>query len=130
VKKLLSLVAVMLAIVAIVALAGCSSSTPAATTPATPSTSSGSGSTSAPAAAASAVSISNFAFDPADVTVKVGGTVTWTNNDSVAHTVTAAGFDSGSIAPGATYSHTFDTAGSIDYHCSVHPQMTGKVTVQ
>jgi plastocyanin len=129
VKKLLSLAAVVVAVFAIVMLAGCSASTPAAT-PATAPAPSGSGSTAAPAAAGTAVGISNFTFDPVDVTIKAGDTVTWTNNDSVAHTVTGTGFDSGSIAAGATYSHKFDTAGTVDYVCSVHPQMTGKITVQ
>ena len=121
-KKSLRLLSLALLALALVALAGCSSSTPAAAP---------SSSTSAPAAGA-AVSITNFTFDPADITVKPGGAVTWTNNDSVAHTITgnAGEFDSGSVAPGATYSHTFDKAGSFSYHCTVHPSMTAKVTVQ
>jgi len=121
-KRLFSLAVVALALVALVALVGCSSSTPATT----PSTSSGSSSSSA----GTAVSIANFAFNPADVTIKVGDTMTWTNNDSVPHTVTGTGFDSGSLAQGKTYSHKFDTAGTFDYHCSVHPSMTAKITVQ
>lgn len=125
-KRLFSLAVVALALVALVALVGCSSSTPATTPATTPSTSSGSSSSSA----GTAVSIANFAFNPADVTIKVGDTVTWTNNDSVAHTVTGTGFDSGSLAQGKTYSHKFDTAGTFDYHCSVHPSMTAKITVQ
>ena len=112
---------------ALVALVGCSSSSTPAATPA--STTGGSSST-APAAGATAVSIANFAFSPADVTVKVGDTVTWTNNDSAPHTVTGADFDSSQLAQGATFSHTFTKAGSYDYKCSIHPSMTAKVTVQ
>lgn len=126
-KKALTFLTLAALAVALVALTGCGS-TPAATTP--------SSSTAAPSGGSSggapAVTISNFAFSPADLTVKVGDSVTWTNNDSVAHTVTGdkAEFDSGSIAPGATFSHKFDTAGTISYHCSVHPSMTAKITVQ
>jgi plastocyanin len=83
-------------------------------------------------AADSAVSISNFAFDPDSVTIQVGDTVTWTNNDGTAHTATAIGgsFDTGNIGPGASDSVTFDTAGTFAYVCSIHPQMTGTVVVQ
>ena len=65
--------------------------------------------------------------------------MTWTNDDSTIHTVvegSAQGgsgetpaFDSSIIANGATWEHTFDTAGEFDYYCSLHPFMTGKVTV-
>ena len=79
------------------------------------------------------VSISNFTFSPASITVKKGTKVTWTNNDSTTHTVTETdsqkGPDSGSMSRGATYSFTFDTAGTYHYHCNIHPQMTGTVTV-
>jgi len=126
-KRCISITAVALVLVALVALAGCSSSTPAATST-TPSTS---GSSSAPAAKGTAVTIANFAFSPANVTIKAGDTVTWTNNDTVAHTVTGTGFDSGPIPQGGTFQHTFDAAGSFDYKCTIHPSMPpGKVTVQ
>lgn len=78
------------------------------------------------------VSITNFSFSPASVSVKAGSTVTWTNNDSVAHTVTAdsgSGPNSGSLAPGKSYSFTYTSAGTFAYHCSVHPDMHGSVTV-
>jgi nitrite reductase (NO-forming) len=78
-------------------------------------------------------------FVPAEITVPKGSTVTWTNDDSTIHTVvqgSAQGgsgetpaFDSSIIANGATWEHTFDTAGEFDYYCSLHPFMTGKVTV-
>ena len=80
---------------------------------------------------ADAVTIKGFAFNPPAVTVKVGQTVTFTNQDSQPHTATADGgsFDAGSIAPGASASHRFDTPGQFAYHCSFHPFMTGTITV-
>jgi plastocyanin len=83
-------------------------------------------------AADSTVSIANFAFDPDTVTIQVGDTITWTNNDGTAHTATAGdgSFNTGNIGPGASDSVTFDTAGSFAYHCAIHPQMTGTVVVQ
>lgn len=68
-------------------------------------------------------------FGPRTVTVRVGGTVTWTNNDDEAHTATGDGFDSGNLNPGQTYSQTFRSAGTYDYVCSYHPDMTGAVRV-
>ena len=78
-----------------------------------------------------AVSIANFAFNPASATASVGSTVTWTNNDSTAHTVTFdAGPDCGNVAGGATKSATFTSTGSFAYHCTIHPNMKGTVVVQ
>ena len=78
------------------------------------------------------MSISNFAFDPADLTVKVGQTVTWTNNDPFAHRLVGdkGEFDSGTMAGGATFSFTFKSTGTFTYHCTIHPSMTGTVIVQ
>lgn len=79
------------------------------------------------------VTISGYAFSPANLTVKKGTTVTWTNNDAVAHTVTETdgqtGPKSGDLNQGQTYSFTFDTVGTFKYDCSIHPYMTGTVTV-
>ena len=88
----------------------------------------GSGS-NAPAAAT--VSIKNMAFSPGSLSVMTGATVTWTNSDTTIHTVTAddGSFNSGNIAIGATYTRVFSTAGIISYHCTIHPEMTGKVVV-
>ena len=124
-RNMLRGLTLVLTMVALVALVGCSSA-PTATTPTPAPATSGSGSSGG----AQAVSIANFAFAPANVTVKVGDSVTWTNNDTVPHTVTFASFASEQLAPGATYTHKFDTAGSFDYKCSIHPNMTAKVTVQ
>jgi len=91
----------------------------------------GTGSGVARAQGGAAVSIVDFAFQPGSVEVPVGGSVTWTNNGSATHTVTSdsGAFDSGQLAPGASFSQTFDTAGTFTYHCSIHPQMTGTVIV-
>lgn len=83
-----------------------------------------------PPAGPTAVSITGFAFSPAQVVVPRGTTVTWTNNDSPAHTVSFADGDSGTLRKGANYSRTFGKPGEYDYHCSIHPGMTGKVIVQ
>ncbi len=85
-----------------------------------------------PAAAdTAAVSINNFAFMPASVTVTAGSTVTWTNNQSVTHTVTAddGSFDAGRLSPGQMFSMTFSAAGTIAYHCNIHPFMHGMIVV-
>lgn len=78
------------------------------------------------------LSISAFAYHTPSVTVNVGDSVTWTNQDSMAHTVTAddGAFGSGSIAAGGTFSHTFTKAGTYSYHCTLHPQMKGVVIVR
>jgi plastocyanin len=79
------------------------------------------------------VSLEGIAFEPAEVTVAAGDTVTWTNNDSVSHDVTADSFssgDPGGMAGGDTFEHTFEEAGSFDYVCTVHPGMEGAVVVE
>ena len=83
-------------------------------------------------AADSGVAIAGFAFDPATVTIQVGDVVTWTNQDSVAHTATAddGSFDTGQLANGAFETVTFDTAGTFAYVCSIHAQMTGTIVVE
>jgi plastocyanin len=133
-KKALPILVLATLLIALVALVGCSGTTPAAAPSATPPAATTGGSTSAPAAGGGTteVSIAGFAFAPADLTVKAGDTVKWTNNDSVAHTVTSdtGAFESGSLAPGASYSFTFKNAGAFPYHCAVHPSMTAKITVQ
>lgn len=79
------------------------------------------------------VSIKNFVFSPVNVSVKAGTKVTWTNNDSAAHTVTETdgktGPSSGNLANGDSYSFTFTKPGIYHYDCSIHPNMTGTVTV-
>jgi YVTN family beta-propeller protein len=79
----------------------------------------------------SVVAIASFAFGPKALTIKAGQAVTWTNNDTVTHSATAddKSWDSGDIAPGQSFSRTFQTAGTYTYHCSHHPYMTGTITV-
>jgi amicyanin len=83
-------------------------------------------------AATQTVSIADFAFHPATVTVTAGDTITWTNDDAIVHTATSTtgAFDSGDLAPGDSYSVTFTTAGTYDYFCTPHPTMTGRIVVQ
>jgi plastocyanin len=90
-------------------------------------------------AATSHVSIVDFGFSPATITVTAGSTVTWTNTGTVIHSVTAdgGGFDSSPtcptgpcIDPGSSYSHVFTTAGTFTYHCRVHSNMHGTVIVK
>jgi len=77
-------------------------------------------------------------FIPSTVVITVGGTVTWENTDTMAHTSssgTPAGgpdgvFDSSLVMAGASFSHTFDSTGTFDYFCMVHPWMTGTVIVE
>jgi len=82
---------------------------------------------------ANTVTIQNFAFLPGDITIKKGTTVTWTNNDSTAHSVNETdnqkGPDSGDLNPGDKYSFTFDQTGTFKYRCNLHPEMLGTVTV-
>jgi len=77
------------------------------------------------------VSIPGLSFSPASITVPVGTTVRWTNNHSINHTSTADGglWDSGLLAPGQSFSFTFNTAGTYPYHCTVHLAMLGTVIV-
>jgi plastocyanin len=78
------------------------------------------------------VTIENFIFVSAAVTVPAGTTVVWTNADDIEHTVTASdnGFSSQPIEPDGQFSHTFNTPGTYTYFCAIHPFMTGKVVVQ
>jgi amicyanin len=78
-----------------------------------------------------AVAITDFKFNPATLTVPVGSTVTWTNQDEEPHTIAAkdGSFHSPGMDTHGTYSFTFTTPGSYDYICSIHPFMTGTVVV-
>jgi plastocyanin len=80
---------------------------------------------------ANEVWIQGMAFSPSTITVTAGATITWTNKDAIAHTVTSntSLFDSGSIASNGTFSHLFSTACTYPYHCSIHPSMTATIIV-
>ena len=78
------------------------------------------------------ITIVNMAFGPATLTVKTGTTLTWKNNDDIAHTVTSndgTTFDSGTLAAGARFSFTANTAGTYAYHCTIHSGMTATLIV-
>ena len=87
------------------------------------------------------VSIQEYSFSPNDITVKVGQLIQWTNDGTISHTVTSGSFGSGQLSPatggggyyggsaGGTYSNSFSTPGTYNYHCANHPQMTGTITV-
>ncbi|MEK6251419.1 MAG: plastocyanin/azurin family copper-binding protein [Actinomycetota bacterium] len=85
----------------------------------------------ASASASKSVSIVDFAFNAGSITVDAGDTVQWTNDGQVpeGHDVTGDGLDSGVLHSGASYSHTFSSAGTFSYICSIHPSMHGTVTV-
>jgi plastocyanin len=78
-----------------------------------------------------AIHIDNFVFEPAQLTVKAGQTVTWTNRDDIPHTVVCAGkFRSKTMDTDGTFSFTFMSAGEYKYFCSLHPHMTGVIKVE
>lgn len=79
------------------------------------------------------VTMANFTFSPSSMTVAVGDTVTWRNDDNVGHTVTSdtgTELNSPLLGNGQSYQHVFGTAGTFPYHCSVHTTMTGTIIVQ
>ena len=77
-------------------------------------------------------SLTTTAYTPNPLTVPVGSTVTWTNNDVTAHDATAdnRSFATGLVAPGASASVTLQTRGRVTYYCTVHPGMSGAIDVQ
>ena len=107
---------------------GCGSTS---SSPSTPPPSSGGTGTPVSIVSGSSV-LTTTAYAPNPLSVAVGGSVTWTNNDNVTHTSTAnnGAWNSGSIAPGAQFTTTFASAGSFTYHCAIHPGMVGTITVQ
>jgi len=126
---------VLFAAISIIAVAaGCAST----------ATSTGTGSTTGTVAATAAVTVSadttavsgnvvlieNFAFNPEVLTIKVGDTVEWKNNDSVAHNIVFDAFKSDTIKNGESYKHQFDTAGTYAYACGIHPSMKGTIEVK
>lgn len=121
-----------LALVAATAMFGCGGSS-MATTPTSPSgTPAGTTVTADVTITINGMNGSN-SFSPNPGTLKAGQTVAWRNADSTSHTATAdnGGFNTGTIAPGATSSPiTMSAAGTISYHCSIHPSMVGSLSVQ
>ncbi len=110
----IALSAVFASVLALAACGGGSGGSPYYTGPGTPPT---------PGGNSNSIAEQNLSFSPKIDTVAVGSTVTWTNKDAVTHTATAdasGGFDSGDMADGATFAHTFSQAGTYAYHCKYH----------
>ncbi len=78
------------------------------------------------------VRIENFQFNPTTVTVPVGTTVTWKNDDGTLHTVTSTTkvFSSAGLDDGGVFSYTFTNPGTYTYFCKLHPHMTGTIVVK
>jgi plastocyanin len=113
-------------------LAACSSSSTATPSSTSTTAAAAAGSSSSTPAKAGAITNKNFSFSPGSITVSPGATVTVTNNDQVAHTVTSssAGFDTGDISPGQSKTFTAPMkAGKYPYICSIHQYMTGTLIV-
>jgi plastocyanin len=83
--------------------------------------------------AGAAIKIDNFSFGPATITIPVGSTVTWTNNDDVPHVVSSDDnkmFKSKALDTDDRFSFTFTNPGMYSYYCAIHPKMTAKIVVQ
>jgi plastocyanin len=116
---------VLIGAVAFAASCGSSNSTPPPTSP-TPT-----GSATAVTVPSGARTLGSNAYSPNPVTITHGGTVTWTNMDTIAHTATSdTGVFNGSLPAGGQFSFTFPNAGTFTYHCTIHPGMVGTVNVQ
>jgi plastocyanin len=105
-----------------------------ASAPAASESAAAGGAACAPSTEAGTVSatMANFAFAPAAITAGVGDVITWTNNDSAPHTATVTSdptCTTDSLASGATGSLVFNTAGSYEFMCKIHPTMTGTIEV-
>lgn len=105
-----------------------------ASAPAASESAAGGGAPCAPSTDAGTVTatMANIAFNPASITAGVGDTITWTNNDSASHTATVKSdptCTTETLANGATGSIVFNTAGSYEFFCKIHPTMTGTIEV-
>lgn len=78
------------------------------------------------------INIKNFTFSPNTISIKKGTNVVWINNDSAPHTITSdlGDFDSGTIAPGGSFNRTFNSLGTINYHCDIHKTMKGSIVIE
>ena len=113
------------------AAAGCSSSSSPSSSPSTTTTTT-STTSSTVSIPSNARSLTSTAFGTNPLVVAAGTTVTWMNNDSIAHDSVADGgqWNSGILAPGQSFQFRFATAGTFAYKCTIHPNMVGTVTVQ
>jgi plastocyanin len=129
-------------LVVVAALVGCggggddggtsATSKPPSTTTTAPSSTTASTTTRAKPVEGDAVTVKDFSFQPENLQVSVGTTVTWTNRDSATHTASADDglFDTKSMRPGTSHTFTFERAGTFTYHCNIHPTMTAEIIVR
>jgi len=117
------LIRALLVALAVVCAAACSDSTTTTTSPSGPSASA-----TIPSGAST---MTTTAFGANPLTVTSGTTIMWVNNDNVTHTsvADAGAWNSGSIAPGGSFSRTFSSTGTFTYHCTIHPNMVGTIVV-
>ena len=116
-----------------IAFAGCGGASNSTTARASSSGASSSGASSSGASSSGAISIKDFKFAPATVTVDGGTRLRVTNDDSTAHTATAdagGAFDTGTIEPSASKTFTLEKRGRYAYHCNIHPFMHGTIVVR
>jgi plastocyanin len=90
----------------------------------------GAGHDARPARDISRVKIVSFRFRPGTLTISRGDVVRWTNHADIAHTTTSSTWDSGRLEPGESFRKRFRHRGTFSYHCSIHPQMTGRIVVR
>jgi plastocyanin len=113
----------LLALVAVAALAGCGGDDSGGSA----------GSSQACASDAVVIKMQNIKFDPEKATAKVGQAICWTNEDTVDHDAVAnsgASFKSELFGKGQTFTTKVDQAGTVKYECTIHPGMTGEITVK
>lgn len=133
-KKIIIIVGALLVVIAGVAVVASRSAKPATDTSMNMPAGSNTAGANMPKDANSVV-IKGYAFNPKVLTVKVGTTVTWTNNDIAKHNIAVddgapAGGPKGPLfGQGETFKFTFNTAGTYKYHCEPHPYMHGEVDV-
>lgn len=136
IKSIPHLLVLMMVSVSLITFVGCGSDDP--TTAGPPGDNGGNNEEPMNEQGPDEVWIEGNSFNVSNLEVSAGTTVTWTNNSSVAHTVTSGNrddsdagslFNSGSIPAGGTFSHTFEDAGSFEYFCEFHPAMSAEVTV-
>lgn len=120
---------VLIAAALAAAAAACGSSS---SSPSSSSTTTTTGGTAAVSIPSNARTLNTTAFGANPLAVAVGTTVTWTNNDTIAHDSVADGgqWNSGILSPGQSFAFKFATAGTFTYKCTIHPNMVGTVTVQ
>jgi plastocyanin len=134
IRKIVTFILLISIIMMAAACATSTTTTPGGTTGST-GTTAGTSTTDTTATASTTgnnnkISIKSFAFNPQVLTVTVGTPVIWTNEDATTHKIKSATFNSGDLAQGDTYEFTFNTKGTFDYSCAIHPTMTGQIVVK